>query len=38
MKLLRFSFRSEAVWMMIFFVAPGIVALTAVLVLFLLWR
>ena len=32
MKLLRFTFRNEAVWMMIFSAAPGIIALLLVLV------
>ena len=32
MKLLRFTFKNEAIWMMIFSVAPIIIALLAVLI------
>lgn len=38
MRLLRFTFRNEAIWMMIFSVAPGIIALLAVLIVFLVRR
>jgi hypothetical protein len=32
MKLLRFTFKNEAIWMMIFSVAPAIIALLAILI------
>jgi hypothetical protein len=32
MKLLRFTFKNEAIWMMIFSVAPVIIALLAILI------
>jgi hypothetical protein len=34
MKLLRFTFRNEAVWMMILSAGPGLVALLIVLIVF----
>ena len=33
MKLLRFTFKDEAIWMMIFSVAPAIVALLVILIM-----
>jgi hypothetical protein len=38
MKLLRFTFRNEAIWMMIFSVGPGIIALLIVLIVFFVRR
>ena len=38
MKLFRFTFRNEALWMMILSFAPGIVALVIVLIIFLARR
>ena len=40
MKLLRFSFKAEAIWMLVFGFAPAVVGLLIVLVVFVarLWR
>lgn len=38
MKLLRFTFRNEAIWMMILSVGPGIIALLIVLIAFFVRR
>jgi hypothetical protein len=38
MRLLRFTFRNEAIWMMILSLAPLIVALLALLIIFLVRR
>jgi hypothetical protein len=38
MKLLRFTFRNEARWMMILSLAPGIIALLVVLIVSLVRR
>ena len=38
MKLLRFTFKNEAIWMMIFSVAPAIVALLVILIVLFLRR
>jgi hypothetical protein len=38
MRLLRFTFRNEAIWIMIFSLAPLIVALLALLIIFLVRR
>jgi hypothetical protein len=38
MKLLRFTLRNEAIWMMILSVTPGIIALLIVLIAFFVRR
>ena len=37
-KLLRFTFKNEATWMMIFSVAPAIIALLVILIAFIVRR